>query len=63
MGAIQKLVTLDFASLKGWRTAIGLVTYLGDSLAGSALCVSHPGLCVALKGISAWFLAMGIRAK
>lgn len=63
MEALQKFLTLDFAALKGWRTAIGIVTWLSDNLLDTGFCVTHPGLCAALKGLSGWFLAMGIRGK
>jgi hypothetical protein len=60
---VRRFLTLDFTALKGWRTAIGVLTYAADALAGSAFCTTHPEVCTALKGISGWFLAMGIRGK
>lgn len=67
MAFLQQLLTLNFAGLKGWRTAIGLLTYFApgavDAVVGSPVCTGSSAVCALLHAASAWFLAMGIRGK
>ena len=60
-------LTLNYPALKGVRTVAGLIGWFGpqvvDHLLNSSMCATDTPLCLTLKVVSAWFLAMGIRGK
>lgn len=65
MNYANKVLTLDFAALKGWRSVLGLLQLVGpdmiDKLLGSSLCLAHPTICGWLKIFGTWFTIMGVR--
>lgn len=67
MNMILKVLTLDFANLKGLRTVIGAVGLalpaVIDNFTNAGLCVAYPSICAGMNTLSSWFLIMGIRGK
>lgn len=65
---VLEFLTLNYPMLKGKRTLIGLLLYLGPDLlnhvANVGACAdSRTAFCLTLQAVAAWFLAMGIRGK
>ena len=65
---VLEFLTLNYPMLKGKRTLIGLLLYLGPDILGhvantGACADSSTAFCLTIKAVAAWFLTMGIRGK
>lgn len=65
---VLEFLTLNYPALKGKRTLIGLLLYLGPDILNHMVtngpCAdSRSAFCLTLQAVAAWFLAMGIRGK